>query len=195
MNQIKLRVKSMRGKFSGGTVASMLNFIEEIRQNPKVAKIAKNPYALAPEGMRSGIRQPSVSTFDYDKDLKSWVAPFVMAAVNTRIVHRSNALMGFAWGKDFKYDEAMMMGDGLTGKVRAASFAGILTAFIIGGAFAPSRAIMEKILLPNPGEGPSTDERKKGFYKLILIGKDLDDNQLRVMVTGDRDPGYGSPFP
>jgi len=83
MNQVKLRVKSMRGGLSGGTVASMLNVVEEVRHDPEVAKIIKNPYALAPEGMRTGIRQPNVSTFEYDADVKSWVAPFVMAPPST----------------------------------------------------------------------------------------------------------------
>jgi short subunit dehydrogenase-like uncharacterized protein len=192
MTDVKMRVKSLRGKASGGTVASILNVIEEVRNDPQVAKIAKNPYALAPEGMRSGVRQPNVSTFEYDPDVDSWVAPFVMAAVNTRVVHRSNALMGHAWGKTFKYDEAMMMGHGLTGRIRAAAFAGTLGAFLAGSYFTPTRFLMKKTLLPKPGEGPSLEERESGFYKLYLIGKDSEGSELRVTVTGDRDPGYGS---
>lgn len=192
MTDVKMRVKSIRGKLSGGTVASMLNVFEEVRNDPQVAKIAKNPYALAPEGMRSGVRQPNVSTFEYDADVGSWVAPFVMAAVNTRVVHRSNALMGHAWGTTFTYDEAMMMGRGLSGRIRAAAFAGTLGAFLVGGYFAPTRFLMKKTLLPKPGEGPSLEERESGFYKLVLIGKDPDGSELRVTVKGDRDPGYGS---
>lgn len=192
MTAVKLRVRSIRGGASGGTVASILNVIEEIRKDPEVAKIVKNPYAMAPEGMRSGVRQPNVSTFEYDADVKSWVAPFVMAAVNTRVVHRSNALMDYAWGREFKYDEAMMMGGGLKGRIRAASFAGALGAFLLGGYFAPTRFIMKQTMLPKPGEGPSAEARENGFYKLNLIGKDSDGNQLRVTVIGDRDPGYGS---
>ena len=192
MNQVKLRVKSIRGGLSGGTVASILNVIEETRKDPEVAKIVKNPYALAPIGMRSGIRQPNVSTFEYDPDVNSWVAPFVMAAVNTRVVHRSNALMGHAWGTDFTYDEAMMMGAGWMGRVRAATFAATLGAFLVGGYFSPTRFVLKKTLLPKPGEGPSAKQRETGFYKLLLVGKDAEGHQLRVMVTGDRDPGYGS---
>ena len=192
MTEVKLRVRTIRGGASGGTVASILNVIEEIRKDPEVAKIAKNPYALAPEGMRSGIRQPNVSTFEYDADVKRWVAPFVMAAVNTRVVHRTNALKDYAWGRDFKYDEAMMMGSGLKGRIRAASFAGALGAFLLGGYFAPSRFIMKQTMLPKPGEGPSAKARETGFYKLNLIGRDSGGNQMRVTVTGDRDPGYGS---
>ncbi len=192
MTDVKMRVKSIRGKLSGGTVASMLNVIEEVRSDPQVAKIAKNPYALAPEGMQSGVRQPNVSTFEYDADVESWVAPFVMAAVNTRVVHRSNALMEHAWGTAFRYDEAMMMGRGLTGRIRAAAFAGTLGAFLAGSYFTPTRFLMKKTLLPKPGEGPSLEERESGFYKLYFIGKDPKGNELRVTVKGDRDPGYGS---
>ncbi len=192
MQRVKMRVKAMRGGVSGGTVASMLNVIEEVRRDPKIAKIAKNPYALAPEEMRSGVRQPNVSFYEYDPDARSWVAPFVMGAVNTRVVHRSNALMGHAWGRDFQYDEAMMMGTGITGRLRAAAFASSLGVFFIGSAFWPSRAVLKKTLLPKPGEGPSAEKREKGFYKLLFLGESTDGSRLRVIVTGDRDPGYGS---
>lgn len=192
MSRVKLRVKTMRGGASGGTVASILNVIEESRRDPEVARILKNPYALAPEGGRSGIRQPHVSTFEYDKDAGSWVAPFVMAAINTRVVHRSNALMRHRWGKAFQYDEAMLMGSGLRGRLRAAAVASMLGGFVLGAAFAPGRAILNKTILPQPGRGPSAEKREKGFYQMLLIGKDDTGNRLQVKVTGDRDPGYGS---
>jgi short subunit dehydrogenase-like uncharacterized protein len=142
--------------------------------------------------MRTGIRQPSVNTLEYDADAKSWVGPFVMAAINTRVVHRSNALMGHVWGKDFQYDEAMMMGEGISGAIRALSLAGGLGALLLGAVFAPTRFLMNKTFLPQPGEGPSLRQREKGFYNIHLIGKDAGGNRLRVIVTGDRDPGYGS---
>ncbi len=192
MSRVKLRVKSLRGSLSGGTVASMLNILEEVRKNSEVAKIMKNPYALAPQGMRDGIRQPHVSTCEYDTDVKSWLAPFVMAAVNTRVVHRSNALAGYPYGEDFKYDEAVVMGDGLKGRIRAASLAGILGVFKTAGSFGPTRVLMEKTFLPKPGEGPTPEQRKNGFFKLRFVGKDGNGNQLHVNVNGDRDPGYGS---
>ena len=192
MSRVKLRVKTMRGGASGGTVASILNVIEESRRDSEVAKILKNPYALAPEGQRSGIRQPNVSTFEYDKDAGSWVAPFVMAAINTRVVHRSNALMQHRWGSSFQYDEAMLTGSGVKGRVRAAAVASMLGGFVLGAAFAPGRAILNKTILPQPGQGPSAEKREKGFYKMLLIGKDDAGNRLQVKVTGDRDPGYGS---
>lgn len=192
LNRIKMRVTAIHGGASGGTVDSILNIIEEVRRDPEVAKILRNPYALAPEGMRSGIRQPSVNLFEYDADVHSWVGPFIMAAVNTRIVHRTNALMNYPWGSDFKYDEALTTGPGLKGRLRALALSGMMGAFIAGGAFRPTRDLLKKTLLPRAGSGPSPEKRKKGFYKLHLIGKDWDGHEMRMTLTGDRDPGYGS---
>jgi len=192
MNRVKLRIKSMRGGLSGGTVATMLNFIDEVRHNPEAAKIAQNPYALTPEREHPDIRQPNVTGCEYDEDIKTWIGPFVMGVINARVVHRSNALMDFAWGKDFIYDEAVMMGDGFKGYIRSFSFAGLLKAFVISSAFPFTRAVMNKTFLPRPGQGPSFEKREKGFFKLLLIGKDSDGNQLRAYIAGDRDPGYGS---
>lgn len=192
MQQVKMRIKSMRGGFSGGTVASILNIVEEARRDRETIKIMKNPYALAPEGMRDGVRQPGVAVYEYDPDSQSWVAPFVMAAVNTRVVHRSNALTGYAWGKDFKYDEALMTGPGLYGRLRAAAVAGATGAFLMGGAIGPARTLLKMTLLPKPGEGPSAEKRKLGFFKLHFTGSAADGNRLNAIVTGDSDPGYGS---
>lgn len=190
--QVKLRVAAIRGGLSGGTVASILNVAEEMRRDPEVVKWAKNPFSLAPEGMRRGVRQPNVSGPAYDRDLDRWVGPFIMAAVNTKVVHRSNALLGYPWGKSFQYDEAMVMGKGIKGAFQATALSSGLGAFFMGALFAPTRFVMKKTFLPKPGEGPSRKERETGFFKLHLIGKDQQGNQLRAMVTGDRDPGYGS---
>lgn len=192
LEYVKMRVGAMRGGLSGGTVASILNLVEEVRRDPEVANIAKNPYSLAPEGMRKGVRQDNVSTLAYDRDLQKWVGPFIMAAVNTKVVHRSHALLGCPWGKEFRYDEAMVMGAGIKGAFRAATFVGGLGAFFLGAGFSPTRSLMKATVLPKPGEGPSPKEQEAGFYKLHFIGKDQKGNQLRVRVTGDRDPGYGS---
>ncbi len=191
-NRIRMRVGKMRGGISGGTVASMLNLVEEARQNREVAGIIKNPYSLAPDGMRKGVTQENVGTLAYDRDLNKWVGPFIMAAVNTKVVHRSNALFENAWGDSFRYDEAMVMGGGIKGAFKAAVFSGGMGAFLMGAAFSPTRQLMKKAFLPKPGEGPSPKEQKNGFYTLHFTGTDSEGNLSRVKVTGDRDPGYGS---
>ncbi len=192
MSRVRLGVQSLRGKMSGGTAASMLNIIESSRSDPEVARIAKNPYALCPEEFRKGPRQPYVKGPKFDEDLNAWMAPFVMAAINTRIVHRSHALQGRPWGEDFTYDEAMMTGKGFKGRRRAIGWSMALGGFALGASMGPTRKLMQKRMLPKPGEGPTPEEQERGLFKLLLVGRDDDGHEVRVRVTGDRDPGYGS---
>ncbi|MEA2917831.1 MAG: hypothetical protein QOJ15_9912, partial [Bradyrhizobium sp.] len=116
-----------------------------------------------------------------DEDMGSWTAPFVMATINTRNVHRSNALMGFCYGKDFVYDEMMLTGPGEKGEEAAKRVAAAINAEKIGASSGPK-----------PGEGPSKEEQKNGRYDLLFVGLAPDGRQVRVAVRGDRDPGYGS---
>jgi short subunit dehydrogenase-like uncharacterized protein len=190
--QVKMRVKAMRGGFSGGTVASMMNFIKEAAGNPAMRKEVANPYALCPEGYGSRLRQPNVKFAEHDPDFDAWVAPFVMSAINTRIVQRSNALSKLAYGANFRYDEAMLTGRGLKGRLAAAAVGSALAGFMVAGIIAPMRHALERFVLPGPGEGPSPDAQASGFYDFRFFGKTDDGRSLRVKVTGDRDPGYGS---
>jgi len=192
MSRVRLGVQALKGKMSGGTAASMLNIIETSRSDPGIARIAKNPYALCPEEFRKGPRQPYVKGPTFDDDLNAWLAPFVMAAINTRIVHRSHALQGRPWGEDFSYEEAMMTGRGFKGRRRAITWSLALGGFALGASIGPTRKLMQKRVLPKPGEGPSPEERERGLFKLLLVGRDDDGHEIRVRVTGDRDPGYGS---
>ena len=190
--EIKMGVEAMRGKMSGGTAASMMNIIQESQRDPHTAKVLKNPFALCPEGMQSGPRQPYVKGPQFDQGLNAWLAPFVMAAINTRVVHKSHALAGRPWGDGFVYDEAMMTGRGWKGRRRAWVWSLMLGGFALGSAIKPIRAVMKKTVLPEQGEGPSQKERETGFFKLRFFGKTADGQMLSARVTGDRDPGYGS---
>jgi short subunit dehydrogenase-like uncharacterized protein len=114
-----------------------------------------------------------------------------MAGVNTRIVHRTNALSGFAYGKDFLYDEAMLMGGGVPGRLRAYALAGGLGAFVAASAAAPTRRLLKRFV-PAPGEGPSPAAQESGFFDLRFFGTGGDGRSLRAQVTGQGDPGYGS---
>ncbi len=192
LNRVKMRIRAMTGYISGGTAASMLGQIEAAQRNPDVAKILKNPYALAPEGMQTGVRQPNVSGVEFDPDVESWIAPFVMAVTNTRIVHRSNALQNLLWGRYFKYDEAVMTGHGFKGRVHATMLTALLGLFVLGARFSPSRSVMKRTLLPEPGKGPSPEKQEQGFFKLAFLGTDDAKNRLCVRVSGDQDPGYGA---
>jgi short subunit dehydrogenase-like uncharacterized protein len=189
--EVKMRVKAIRGSFSGGTYASTMNFTREVAADPALRKEVANPYSICPEGYAPKVRQPNVKAAEFDADFDSWVAPFVMAAVNTRIVQRSNALSKQSYGADFRYDEAMLMGSGLAGRAKALALSAGLAGFMIAGALPPTRWALSKVL-PAPGEGPSPEEQRRGFYDFRFLGKTRDGGQLRVKVTGDRDPGYGS---
>ena len=192
MEKVRMGVERMRGTMSGGTAASMINIIEETRRDPEVARVAKNPYALCPPDAREGIRQPYVSSPEFDEGLNSWLAPFVMAAINTRIVHRSHALQGHPWGEKFCYDEAMMAGRGFAGRRRAWFWSLGLGGFALGASFGPTRRLMAKRFLPKPGEGPTPEQQEKGFFRLRFDGRNPSGERLVVRVSGDRDPGYGS---
>lgn len=190
-SRVKMRVRAMRGGFSGGTAASLMNVAKEASKDASLRKELANPYSLCPQDSGKKTRQPNVSFAEHDKDFGAWVAPFVMAAINTRIVHRSNALSDYAYGENFRYDEAVLTGRGVVGGATAVTMAGALGSFLVGAAIKPTRWVLEKFL-PSAGEGPSPEDQEKGFYDLRFLGKTEKGETLRTKVTGDRDPGYGS---
>ncbi len=190
-SSIALRVKAMKGGASGGTIASGINMMEEASNDPELRKILANPYALAPDGMRTGPRQPNVSRPQQDDASGQWAAPFIMAATNTRVVQRTHALLGRPWGDDFEYDEAMLMGDGPIGALKAAAVTGGMAGFAGLAAFSPGRTLLGMVL-PEPGEGPSPEAQEAGFFDIRLYGQTAGGDTIETKVTGDRDPGYGS---
>ena len=190
--RVKMRVKAMRGGMSGGTVASLMNVVKEAASDPALRKELADPYSLCPPGLATKVRQPEVRSVEFDADFGAWLAPFVMSAINTRVVHRTNALSQQAYGADFSYDEAMLMGRGLKGRLAATGMTAGLGGFMLAGAIGPLRAGLERFVLPKPGEGPSPEAQRKGFYDLRFVGTTADGRQIRSKVTGDADPGYGS---
>jgi short subunit dehydrogenase-like uncharacterized protein len=189
---IKMRVKAIRGGASGGTIASLMNVAKEASADPALRRELKNPYLLCPRDHWPDTRQQSLSRPQYDEDFASWLAPFVMAGINTRVVHRSNALLNYAYGQDFRYDEAMLVGSGSRGRIKANVIAAALGGFAAMTVIPPARWFLNRFVLPAPGEGPSPDSQKKGFYDLRLLGILRDGRILRAKVMGDADPGYGS---
>jgi len=190
--KVRMRVKAMRGSASGGTIASMLNITKEAANNPELRKELANPYSICPSGHGFTVRQHNVTTPEFDSESQQWAAPFIMAGINTRVVHRSNALSGNAYGDNFRYDESMLMGKGVKGRLGAMGFVLGLGAFMVGAAVKPTRWLMENYMLPKPGEGPSREAQEKGFYDLRFIGETASGERIKTKVTGDRDPGYGS---
>ena len=173
--RIKGRVRAMNGTFSGGTLASFKATMAAAAKDPELVNVLMNPFALT--GSFNGPEQPSGLTPIYEDDLKSWSAPFVMATINTKNIHRSNFLMGHQYGEDFSYDEMMLTGPGDNGEAMA-------------------KAIAEDKSMANdpkkPGEGPSKEERENGFYDVMFVGSNGSGDSLVASVKGDKDPGYGS---
>ena len=190
-NYIKLRVKAMKGGMSGGTYASLSYVMEEAEKDKSICKTLLDPYGLNPTNSQKGLDGPDLRKVVYDSDAKSWIAPFIMAMINTKVVRRSHALMGLPYGSDFKYDEAMMTGDGISGRIKGIMIAGVLGIMMAGRPGSLLKKITERVL-PDPGEGPNKNEREKGFFNLALIAKMTNGNIIRGKVTGDKDPGYGS---
>lgn len=187
--QVKGRVGRNRGAASGGTVASIMNLMEEAKRDPSIRRLVANPYALYPPGTPAGQDGRDQSSARFDPDFNQWTSPFIMAAVNTRVVRRSNALLGFPWGEDFRYDEAVLNRSRLEA-IRNAIASGVgMAALAIG----PTRKLAQRFL-PAPGEGPSRKQREAGYYELFFHGVHPSDRNkdMRVKVTGDMDPGYGS---
>jgi short subunit dehydrogenase-like uncharacterized protein len=191
-SHVKMRVKAIRGGVSGGTVASIINTATEATENPALRRALQNPYLLCPPDHQPKTRQESLNRPQYDRDFDAWLAPFIMAGINTRVVHRSNALLNYAYGEDFRYDEAMLAGEGQRGRMKAYAIAGALGGFVAMVTMAPTRRLLQRFVLPAPGEGPSPRSQANGFFDLRFMGIFDDGRTIAAKVTGDADPGYGS---
>ena len=189
--RVAMRVHAMKGGASGGTIASMVNLVEEAAKDPALRKLLADPYALNPADLRSGPGQVDTMRPTRDAGTGDWLAPFVMAAVNTRVVQRSHALLGRPWGREFRYDEAMDMGPGPLGAAKAAGLTAGLGAGMGLMAFGPTRNLAGRVL-PKPGEGPSPAAQLAGSFDLRFTGTTATGDRIRTRVTGDRDPGYGA---
>jgi len=144
-------------------------------KDPSLGATLMNPFALTP-GF-TGPDQPSGAKPLYDEALGSWVAPFMMATINTKSIHRSNFLLDHRYGKDFVYDEMVLTGPGEKGEATAKAVAG------------------DKSMATDttqPGEGPTKEQRETGMYDLLFVGETTDGRSIRASVQGDMDPGYGS---
>ncbi len=191
-NEIHMRVKAAKGGLSGGTIASMATIFEEVGQDQSRRKQVANPYLLNDDSDAPNVRQNNVSKPEYDSKHNRWLAPFVMASINTRIVHRSNQLLGYDYGQDFKYDEAMWMKDGIKGQLTSYALSAGLLGFATTMMFKPSRELLTKHVLPKSGSGPSKSEQENGYFDIRFFGKAEGQDTINTKVTGDRDPGYGS---
>ena len=191
-DRIKMRVKSAQGGISGGTVASGINIIQEARTNPALRQELNNPYSLCSEAPSGVEHPPTLVPVEYDPDFQAWVSPFVMAAINTRVVLRSNALQGYLYGKSFRYEEAILTSSGTKGWLTAQGLSAALTGLSVATAFSPTRWLLKSTVIPKQGEGPSRASQEQGSYDLRFWGVTEKGEAIEIKVMGDRDPGYGS---
>lgn len=189
---INMRVKAAKGGLSGGTVSSMATIFEEIAKDKSLRKQLANPYILNDDAKRPNVRQENVSLPQWDADNERWVAPFIMASINTRIVHRSNQLRDYQYGRDFKYDEAIWLPAGLKGRLMSYGMTAGIAGFAASMMFKPSRDLLNEHVLPKPGDGPSKSEQENGYFDIRFFGYTNKNHQVLTKVTGDKDPGYGS---
>lgn len=175
--RVKGRVRAMQGTFSGGTAASLGATMKAAAKNPAIIKVLSDPFGLTP-GF-DGPDQPAGLIPRYEDELGNWAAPFIMATINTKNVHRTNFLRGFPYGEGFRYDEMMLTSPGEAGKAAANAVTEMLK-----NPFGAKP--------PKPGEGPSKEERENGFYDVLFVGEWPDGTRMHYGVKGKYDPGYGS---
>ena len=188
-----LVVTALKGGVSSGTLASGIGQWDEVAASAERRSLVRDPYALSPDRAAEpdlGGEQ-DLDWVSYDADLGSWVAPFLMAGLNTRIVRRSNALQGWAYGRRFRYREVTGFGTGPAAAAQAAAVAAALKAAEAGLAFSPSRALLGQ-LLPVLGEGPSEKTRRAGFFRMEIHARTSAGPQYLGKIEARGDPGYAA---
>lgn len=191
--EVKCRIVRMAGGMSGGTAASMMNMMEEMKVDPDLSQVLQDPYALNPRNFPQGNDKNDQTGAIYDKDAGQWTAPFVMAGINTRVVRRTNALLGNQYGEDFRYNESMFTGNGPSGYIKASLISVASALFMLLAYFSPTRSLLARVV-PAPGEGPSPEDIENGFFNIEFFARHPDDStkNMGAIVTGDKDPGYGA---
>lgn len=192
---VRIYLEDGSGSVSGGTLASFGEVFDAADTDPLARQTLRNPYSLAPPGERSGVDPGEQRRPRKDSLRSAWTAPSPMAAVNERVVRRSNALLEYPWGREFRCTEVVPTGDGLTGAVTAGLVAGGLGAFTAAMSVGPLRSALRRYVFPEPGEGPTRAETEAGHFLIRVLGRGMAaDGPFTVEVEfgADRDPGYGA---
>ena len=191
LQKLQYALVKSKGGMSGGTAHSMLNILKSAVEDKSIRKVLTNPYSLNPDPSIRGADRYDQNKVIYDKHMRKWTAPFLMAGINTRIVRRSNALMDNAYGDDFSYTETMVTGAGPQGYMTAKGISAAIKSMAVLSLNSLGRGILNKIL-PEQGEGPVVDPENPGFYVIQFNGLTANGDRLTGKLVGDGDPGYGS---
>jgi short subunit dehydrogenase-like uncharacterized protein len=184
-------VARLRGGASGGTIDSARAQVDALRADPALRRVVADPFALSPDrDAEPDTPQPPDAAPPAHTD-QGWTAPFVMAPFNTRVVRRSNALQGWAYGRGLRYGEVLGCGRGLRGAATAAGTTAGLVALLGGLSLPPARAVLDR-LLPAPGTGPGEEARRRGWFRMTVDGGTEDGRRYRATAAGEGDPGYAA---
>ena len=188
-----LLVAALRGSLSGGSFASIMGTVDDVKRDRASRRILGDPYALSSDraeepklGNESDLRGVK-----HDSDLGVWIGPFLMAPTNTRVVRRSNALQGWAYGRRFRYREVTKFGTGPLAPMKAAGMSAALGGLIVGLAAPPTRPILRRFL-PKPGEGPSPATQRDGYFRMELHTTTSRGIRYTATVGAKGDPGYAA---
>jgi short subunit dehydrogenase-like uncharacterized protein len=184
---------AMRGGVSGGTVDSLRTQLDVVKADRSLRPVLADPYSLSPDRAREPElgKESDVLLPTKDPLLGRWVAPFVMGPYNTRIVRRSNALLGHAYGPRFRYREVMSVGDSPVSPVLAGGITAGLGALVAGMALPPTRYLLDRVL-PKPGTGPSEKVQRKGFFRIEIHTRTSTGARYVATVAAQGDPGYAA---
>ena len=188
-----LVVTALKGGLSGGTLASMLAQQDEVRSSAERRRVVADPYGLSPDRAAEPDLgdERDLDWVRYDSVLRTWVGPFVMAGINTRVVRRSNALQGWAYGRRFRYREVTGFGAGPAAPLLGAAVSAGVKAAEAGLTFGPSRALLGR-LLPAPGQGPSEKTRRTGLFRIQIHARTSGGTHYLARIEAQGDPGYAA---
>lgn len=192
---VATRVTRLKGGFSGGTAASFVNAMKLRETDPGFEKLSLDPYALCPEGERNGPDGPDrmmPMQVTWDADLEGWTKPYFMGPMNSKVVRRSNAIMGYPYGRDFGYEETGFTRAGIGGWFTAWRDTAFSRLFLKAMANPTARVWLQQKVLPRSGEGPGKEVRETGSYEIVLVGKTRNGDTIKVRITGQGDPGVRS---
>ncbi len=192
---VTIYLEGGKGGVSGGTMASLVELFEAVSTDPLARQTVTNPYSLAPKGERDGIDSGGPSGPRYDPLRKAWTAPSPMAMINERVIRRTNALLAYPYGREFTVSEVTPTGSGIVGLAGAGVISAGIGLALTGMRFGPTRRALQKVVFPDPGEGPSREQIESGYFTLRLLGKGTaaaGPFEVEAVVHADRDPGYGA---
>jgi Uncharacterized conserved protein len=192
---VRVYLESGDGGVSGGTLASFAELFDEVSSDPVARQAIENPYSLAPAGERDGVDPGEQTGPRRDNLREEWTGPSPMAVVNERIVRRSNALLDYPWGREFRCRESIPTGDGVGGAAAATGLSAGMRLVTTALSVDPVREAMREYVFPDQGEGPTAEEAKEGRFQIGVLGRGTAPEGKFVVegtFAADRDPGYGA---